>query len=225
MGIMKTLFYKLPETVVKCFWKYNLFWHFLAATLTYFIVVSGLDWWYFRFSRGIVPQRLFFYAIILGGLLPIIAPLILFVIGKIYKNLKTVNTAWALTQAGLFSLGVSSFYKVFTGRVPPELSYDITGALTDISRQFQFGFMRGGLFWGWPSSHTTIAFAAAAVLFILYPQNRSVRWVALIYAIYIGIGVSVNIHWFSEFVAGAIIGTIIGIVVGKSFRERSVLMR
>jgi F0F1-type ATP synthase assembly protein I len=26
-----------------------------------------------------------------------------------------------------------------------------------------------------------------------------------------------NIHWFSDFVAGVIIGTVIGVVVGKSF--------
>jgi membrane-associated phospholipid phosphatase len=29
-----------------------------------------------------------------------------------------------------------------------------------------------------------------------------------------------NIHWFSDFVAGGMIGTTIGIVTGRSFRER-----
>jgi hypothetical protein len=28
---------------------------------------------------------------------------------------------------------------------------------------FRFGFWRGGVCWGWPSSHTTIAFAMAAI--------------------------------------------------------------
>ena len=37
------------------------------------------------------------------------------------------------------------------------------------------------------------------------------------YALYIGIGVSMTIHWFSDFAAGAFIGTAIGAVVGKSF--------
>ena len=31
------------------------------------------------------------------------------------------------------------------------------------------------------------------------------------------IGVSMTIHWFSDFTAGAIIGTVIGAVVGRSF--------
>jgi hypothetical protein len=32
----------------------------------------------------------------------------------------------------------------------------------------------------------------------------------------------VTIHWFSEFVAGAIIGSVIGTVVGKRFRTQPV---
>jgi membrane-associated phospholipid phosphatase len=36
----------------------------------------------------------------------------------------------------------------------------------------------------------------------------------------VGMGVSIRIHWFSEFLAGAIIGSVIGAVVGKSFHHR-----
>ena len=47
---------------------------------------------------------------------------------------------------------------------------------------------------------------------------KIIRFIALAYAFYIGIGVSVtSIHWFSEFVAGATIGSVIGVVVGKSY--------
>jgi hypothetical protein len=35
-----------------------------------------------------------------------------------------------------------------------------------------------------------------------------------------GLGVSLTIHWFSEFVAGAIIGSVIGTVVGRSFKTK-----
>jgi membrane-associated phospholipid phosphatase len=41
--------------------------------------------------------------------------------------------------------------------------------------------------------------------------------VAITYSLYVGIGVSMTIHWFSDFIAGAIIGTVVGVVVGKSF--------
>jgi len=42
----------------------------------------------------------------------------------------------------------------------------------------------------------------------------------MLYALYIGVGVSMTIHWFSDFVAGAIVGAVIGITVGNAFNER-----
>ena len=75
------------------------------------------------------------------------------------------------------------------------------------------------MFWGWPSSHTTIAFAVAVTLFVLYRKNPLVKYPALLVALYIGVGVSTNIHWFSEFVAGAIIGSVIGSVVGNAYAK------
>jgi hypothetical protein len=56
-------------------------------------------------------------------------------------------------------------------------------------------------------------------LIMLWSKNKPLVTGALLYAFYIGLGVSVTIHWFSEFVAGAIIGSVIGIVVGRSFRR------
>ena len=96
----------------------------------------------------------------------------------------------------------------------------MTSVEMDSSHGFQFGFLRGGVFWGWPSSHTTIAFAMMLCLVALYPKNRWLMVGALLYAFYVGFAVSVTIHWLSEFVAGAIIGSVIGIVVGRSFRDR-----
>jgi hypothetical protein len=40
---------------------------------------------------------------------------------------------------------------------------------------------------------------------------------AITYALYIGLGVSMTIPWFSDFPAGAVLGTAIGTVVGKSY--------
>jgi hypothetical protein len=59
-------------------------------------------------------------------------------------------------------------------------------------------------------------------LITLYPRNRKLVVLALVYAFYIGLGVSVSIHWLSEFVAGAIIGSVVGNVVGRSFGEKLV---
>ena len=63
----------------------------------------------------------------------------------------------------------------------------------------------------------------SAALWTMFPKSRVVRCVALLYACYIGVGVSMTIHWFSDFVAGAIFGAVIGVTVGKVFRERLVI--
>ncbi len=124
---------------------------------------------------------------------------------------------WALGQAALLGWFVSSLYKAFTGRIQP----DLLNTLTDSSRQFQFGFLEHGIFWGWPSSHTTVAFAMAFTCLALLPRTRTfTRVTALVLAFYVGIGVSLSIHWFSEFIAGAIIGAAIGHVVGTEWRKR-----
>jgi membrane-associated phospholipid phosphatase len=216
---MPGFIYQLPKNIIRCFKGYNLLWHFLAIVLTYIIVTSGFDWYYFISTQKPVLRTFLFPAVRLGMILPTVVPLILLAIGVLRKDLKIKNTAFALGQAALLGLAISSVYKAFTGRIPPPHFFS-HGALVDTSHGFRFGFLRGGMFWGWPSSHTTVAFAMAVALWKLYPENKLVRYAAILYAFYVGIGVSIRIHWFSEFLAGAIIGSVIGAVVGKSFHHR-----
>jgi membrane-associated phospholipid phosphatase len=207
--------------IAACYRWRNIAWQLLAVALTYIIVVSGFDWWWFTHTRAPLLQSWLFPAAIVGGIVPILLPIILFFVGRVQKNAKTVRTAFAVAEAGIIGLLISTFYKIFTGRIPPPFN---SQNLVDISRQFEFGILRNGAFWGWPSTHTTVAFAVAVALFILYRSNWYIKYSALLVAFYIGIGVSTNIHWFSEFVAGAIIGSVIGIIVGKSFQNMSDLV-
>lgn len=211
--------YQLPKNAIQCFKGLNLVWHLLAIVLTSIIVTSDFDWYYFKFTHIEGLRPFLFPAVWLGMILPLVVPLILLAIGALEKDPNIKNTAFALGQAAILGLAISSCYKAFTGRLPPPrlLSH---GALVDTSHGFQFGFLRGGLFWGWPSSHTTVAFAMVVALWQLYPENRILRYAAVLFALYVGIGVSITIHWFSEFVAGAIIGSVIGAVVGRSFCRR-----
>jgi len=107
---------------------------------------------------------------------------------------------------------IAAAYKAVTGHVHPS-----HGVGDDTSRIFRFCFLRGGVFWGWPSSHTTIAFAMAVTVFGLFPKQRWLGRMALAHAFYIGTGVSMTIHWFSDFVAGALVGTVFGLVAGSGF--------
>lgn len=214
---MQAIFYKFFKTLGNCFRGTNALWHLLAAVITYTLVISGFDWFYFSLRNSFV-YPLLFPATIIGAFLPIFLPLGIYIYGKTKKCVEMVNSALAVGQAGLMAWFISSSYKFFTGRIQPP--HFLTASTADISKVFRFGLYRGGVFWGWPSSHTTVAFACATTLAILYPKNKLIKVLAVAYAFYIGIGVSISIHWFSDFVAGAIMGTVIGIAVGRSFLER-----
>jgi membrane-associated phospholipid phosphatase len=119
-----------------------------------------------------------------------------------------------LGQAALISVGIASGYKAVTGRRPPD---DYYAGGKDFSNDFKFGFLRRGAYDGWPSSHTANAFAMATTLTELYPENTFLKIASLTYASLIGLGVSTNIHWFSDAVAGALIGYGVGKTVGSDF--------
>lgn len=212
---MKKFLKTLPSNFLRSFWGKFLVWHIVAIALTYIIVTSGLDWWWFLHTRSSVLNAVSFPAILLGGLGAIILPFLLLGIGKFRKSSKITMTGWAVGQAAFLGWLISSIYKAFTGRIQPNPQ----NTSTNISHQFHFGFLKHGIFWGWPSSHTTVAFAIALALVTMFPENKNMKWVALIAALYVGLGVSFNIHWFSEFIAGTIIGSAIGITVGRSWHS------
>jgi membrane-associated phospholipid phosphatase len=210
---VKQFFSTLPRNILVCFQGRMILWHVVLIALTFLLVLSGFDWFYFNSTRSPLLWDLMIPSAPIGGLVPLALPFILIVSGFIIGHARLSRTGWAIGQAALIGSLLSSAYKAFTGRVHPAM-HDVG---TDLSHDFRFGFLRGGVFWGWPSSHTTIAFAMAATIFTLFPKQRWLGWLAFAYAGYIGLGVSMTIHWFSDFVAGAIIGTVIGVVVGRGF--------
>jgi membrane-associated phospholipid phosphatase len=205
MVAVPKLFYRLPRNIIAIFSGRNLLWHASSIGLTIVIVTSGGDWAYYRWTRAEVFLVLARPALRLGMLMPVLGSLVILVAGEVTKNRRLTTTAWALGQAALLAYLITSCYKAITGRRPPPFyGQALTGsALIDSSHGFQFGFLKGGIFWGWPSGHTTVAFSMALCLILLYPKNKIIVFFALLYAFYIGIGVSVTIHWVSEFVAGA----------------------
>jgi len=209
---MKQFFLTLPRNLIGCFTGWKIVWHLIAILLTFILVMSGFDWRYYLATRNPALRSWMFPAVVIGGLLPLALPLILFALGIIARSTRIILTGWAVGQAELVGALVAAAYKAFTGRAHPSHNVGM-----DISHVFHFGFLRGGVFWGWPSSHATIAFAMAATVFTLCAKRRWLGLVAILYAFYVGIGVSLTIHWFSDFAAGAIIGSVIGAVVGKSF--------
>lgn len=212
---MPTFSYKFFQNIKSLYKGRNLIWQAVFIASTYILVKIGFDWFYYQSTGSETIQLFLFPAVILGFFIPIFLPLWLLLHSFFIKNLRIRNTAYAIMQSAFLGLGISSLYKVFTGRVGlPHILNSI-----DTSQIFQFGLYRGGAFQGWPSSHTSVAFAVSMTLFTLYPENKLIRYASIAYAVYVGLGVSTTIHWFSDFMAGAILGTIIGITVGKSFLD------
>lgn len=179
----------------------------LAILSTCFIVISGFDWQYFQFVSQYSWLRIVLDpAILIGGILPMIISLI--VIGFYWKFR---STSWMQKLIVVFlslvvAVVVDSIMKAITGRPAPSMEM----GLIDNSQIFRFGFMSGGIFWGWPSEHAMVAFAMATAFAKLNSKNRKIVGLSYLYAFYIAIGVSLRIHWFSDVVAGILIGYAIG---------------
>jgi membrane-associated phospholipid phosphatase len=214
---MLPLFHNLLPTLRIIFSPRNILLQTIACILTYIIVISGFDWEYFKLVHGSTLSMYLSPAIGIGGIVPVFGIPLLYILAKIRKNKESLMLTWMLAQAAALGWLISSTYKAFTGRVQPP--HSIVDTMADMSLNWNFGFLKHGIFWGWPSSHTTVAFAMSFALIARYQNNKKVFWGALLYASYIGLGISMQIHWFSELVAGAIIGTVIGLAVGTSFRK------
>jgi membrane-associated phospholipid phosphatase len=209
---MRQFLATLPRNLIGCFKGRRIVWHILAILLTFILAASGFDWRYFLATRNPAFRPWTFPAVLIGMLLPLALPLVLFAFGIIARSARAALIGWAVAQAAILGLLIAAAYKAVTGRPHPPRGFG-----EDISHLFRFGWLRGGVFWGWPSSHTTVAFAVGVTVLTLCPKQRWVGLAAILYAFYVGIGVSMTIHWFSDFAAGAIIGSVIGSVVGKSF--------
>lgn len=212
---MRQFLSTLPFNIIGCFNGWKIVFHLSAIVLSFILVTSGFDWLYFQDTRSPELRSWMFPAVIVGQFLPLALPLLLLLTGGVLKHDRTIRTAWAIGQAAFIGWFISSAYKAVTGR--NALPHAVT---TDTSHVFRFGLLRHGIFWGWPSSHTAVAFAMAVTVAVLYRERKVLGIAAIIYALYIGIGVSMTIHWFSDFVAGTLIGTAIGMTVGKNFPLR-----
>lgn len=213
---MRSFLYSLLTSIKKIFQGRNLFWQIIMIVLTAFFVLSGFDWWYFVATRNPIIQTIGFSAGLFGFIVPVFLIIVLLGIGSIKKDLRLTAAGYAALEAGFLGLVLSSFYKVFTGRI----GLPHGTLLADVSRVFQFGIYRGGAFQGWPSSHTTVAFAMSIALVTLFPEKKPLRYILLGYALFIAIGASVAFHWWSDSIAGIIFGSVIGVVVGKKYFEK-----
>ena len=154
----RTLTWHLSEHVVESYSGQNGLTHIGAVGATWLLIESGVDAdvqaWAARrsetFSLAVSAP-----ALIGGFLVPVAVPLYM-----IRSDApRTRNGGLAAAQAVLVSLA-ANLLKAVTGRLPPDA--ETPRDVDRPSRRFRFGFLRGGVFHGWPSGHTMTSMALAA---------------------------------------------------------------
>ena len=137
------------------------------------------------------------------------------------KDNEVLGASFAVIQASLIAVVYNSALKAFTGRPGPRWQYHSN--MEALSETFRFGFLRGGIFWGWPSGHTVASMAVVSALTSYYPHNTWLKIAGYGVVGYTMAAVSAHnrggMHWFSDAVAGALISYTIGSSVGSYFRS------
>jgi len=193
-----------------------------AVAGTLLIVESGLDRQVHNFFvRNTFFENFSHTAVHWGTLFPVILGGGLFGSGLVGGSSQLASAGGAVLQASLLALCTTTALKALTGRPGPRpVIYDDNEA----SSVFRFGILRGGVFHGWPSGHMMANTAAVTSLLAFYKDNT---WLNIAGGTYLGyLFLSVishgksSMHWFSDAVAGTLMGYAIGSTVGRDFRRR-----
>jgi membrane-associated phospholipid phosphatase len=167
-------------------------------------------------------------AFAVGGVAPVVVPLGLYLSGLATSESELATAGAAALQAAAFQAVFVSALKWITDRAGPYPDGDpnrkrrTSSIFRDSSDPDDFNFnpfdISGGL--RWPSGHTASNVALVSALFAFYPDELWIPAVGYPFALAIGVGmIDGDYHWFSDVVAGALIGHIIGWSVGRNFRE------
>jgi membrane-associated phospholipid phosphatase len=216
------VFYNIGWNVLHSF-TYNYGLNFIGAGLgTWTFIETGIDWKW----RNIVYNNTWLSnsgrpGLYIGYIIPALTPIMTYTIGRFTHDEKLQITGMALVQTLILTLAIQAPLKMITGRTLPgivtELDHKRNSRIDNFSNEFNW--FNNNFIGGWPSGHTANAFAAAATISEIYNDNLWLKIGFFSYAALIGFGVTLDVHWASEALAGAFIGYAIGKTVGKSFRK------
>lgn len=196
--------------------------HLTAVAATVLIVETGLDTQVHNFFvRNPAIDRLSRPGVGIGSDFPIYLGVGLLGTGLIGSSSRIVSAGGAVLQASLLALCYTTALKALTGRPGPSpVIYNDNQA----SQTFRFGILRGGVFHGWPSGHVLANTAAVTSLLAFYHNSTWLKVAGGAYLGYLFLSVISRhgsaMHWFSDTVAGILMGYAIGTTVGSDFRER-----
>jgi membrane-associated phospholipid phosphatase len=211
------------KNIINSFKGDNLYLHLAGIASTFLLVSSNTDYKVEKFfnehegygnaARPVIRIAMYFPLVISGSL---------YAYGKLNKDNEAVGASFAVLQSSIIALAYNSLLKAITGRPHPD--WRNNDDMKSLSKTFRFGFMRGGIFWGWPSGHTSSTMAVVSSLTNFYPGKTWLKIAGYSYVAYMIFAVSSlnrgGMHWFSDAIAAAFMSYAIGSTVGKYYRSQ-----
>lgn len=196
--------------------------HIMGSSATYILSTNDVD---LQVARFAARQNETAYGIaftpgmMMGTFFPILVPgYMLFISDNPALN----NTGAVAAQATAVAFLYNNILKAISGRAHPEAGKN-TG---ELSRDFDWGFFKRGVFYGWPSGHSMTNAALAMSIASYHRDNPYVVAGCSLYAGYIAtsmvLGAKGEAHWFSDAVAGILMGASIGWYIGNTFYQEKV---
>ena len=216
------LFGNFGDNIVDSFKGNNAYFHLAAIASTYILVNEDVDYHVESFFNEHEEYGIWARPILYSGqYIPLAAGGGLFTYAKIRNDKETLGASFAVLQASLIELIYNSTLKAITGRHNPD--WRDNSDMDSLSKTFRFGFLRGGLYWGWPSGHAAATMAAVSALTNYYPDKTWLKVAGYGLVAYTMFGVSSanrgGMHWFSDAIAGALMSYAVGSTVGKYYRR------
>ena len=216
------LFGNFGNNILDSFKGKNIYFHLAGIASTYLLVNGDVDYHVEKFFNEHPEYGTYARPVLYTGtFLPFAVGGILFMYAKGEKDNEVLGASFAVLQASLIEFLYNSSLKAITGRPNPH--WQDGSDMESLSKTFRFGFLRGGVFWGWPSGHTSTTMAVVSALTNYYPDKLWLKIAGYSLVGYTMFGVSsVNrggMHWFSDAVAGALMAYAIGSTVGKYYRR------
>ncbi len=220
-----SLFYNIGPNILNSFMGLNALYMAGGVGATVCLVNTGVDAKINDFAandlNSTVSNVYGIPAAMLGAVVPVVIPAVLYCTAD-EDDYETIGAAAAAGQSVIVSFTMNSLMKAVSGRVPP--AREERGDTASRSRAFHVGFMNEGVFDGWPSGHSMVNMALASTLANYYPEETWLQAASYGYAMYIissvFLGLEGNMHWFSDGVAGGLMGYAVGSTIGKSFYSR-----
>ncbi len=216
------IFSNFGDNILNSFTGTNLYYQLAAVAATPVLVNNNVDYHVERFFNQHPAYGNFASPVpITGQILPFIAGGSLLAYAGLRNDKEVLGASYAVIQASIIELLDNTTLKAFTGRPSP--NWRRVSNMEDLSEEFRFGFLRGGVYNGWPSGHTGATMAVVSALTNYYPDETWLKVAGYSLVAYTMYGVTSvhqgGMHWFSDAVAGALMGYAIGSTVGKYYRN------